>query len=538
MREARSAARPSVGKSHGASAKRCAIYTRKSSEEGLEQDFNSLHAQREACEAYIASQRHEGWSLVPTLYDDGGYSGGSMERPGLAALMADVDAGRIDIVIVYKVDRLTRSLADFAKIVERFDVRGISFVSVTQAFNTTSSMGRLTLNVLLSFAQFEREVTAERIRDKIAASKRKGLWMGGHVPLGYRVDHRKLVIDEAEAQQVRTIFDLYLKVGSIPALKQELDRRETRTRVRTRSDGSTFGGVLFFTGALSALLRNRAYIGEIIHKGEHHAGEHEPIVDAATFEAVQQRLTSQLVERSKRPSPNGLLRGRIFDSRGNRMSPSYTVKHGARYHYYISRALLENRKAAAGSPPRASATAIDALVLNALQPRLGALPSGEAAKRELVLDMVERVDVHRSQVIVTFAVHIPGADRIVALSWTPRQTRPEKVIHQAAKVGDEVAAPAPQHRANRERLIKAIVKARSWLDDLITGRADDLEAIAAREGKSGRNIRMMIQLAFLDPQIIEAAVDGRLPDSIGATEIVRNLPMGWSEQRRLLGVCV
>ena len=537
MRSARPAERSGSRGPAGSGIKRCAIYTRKSSEEGLEQDFNSLHAQRESCEAYIASQRHEGWSPVPTHYDDGGYSGGSMDRPGLVALMADVDAGCIDIVVVYKVDRLTRSLADFAKIVERFDARGISFVSVTQAFNTTSSMGRLTLNVLLSFAQFEREVTAERIRDKIAASKRKGLWMGGHVPLGYRVLNRKLVIDEVEAEQVRTIFSLYLELGSIPLLKQELDRRDLRTRVRTRSDGSTFGGVLFFTGALSALLRNRAYIGEIIHKGEHHAGEHEPIVDAATFEAVQQRLASQLVERSRRPSPNGLLRGLIFDSRGNRMSPSYTVKHGARYHYYISRALLENRKAEAGSPPRASATAIDDIVLGALRQHAGEIPSADAAQRELVLEIIDRVEVHRDQIVITFAGHAAQRDRVIALPWTPRQAKPEKIIHEAIAAAEGTTTAAPhQQQANRERLIKAIVKARAWLDDLVTGRADGVDALAAREGKSSRNIRMMIQLAFLDPSIVEAVVEGRLPATIGATEIVRDLPMAWTEQRAVLGV--
>ncbi len=514
MRSARQPERSGHSR-QSAGTKRCAIYTRKSSEEGLEQDFNSLHAQREACEAYIASQRHEGWSLIPTHYDDGGYSGGSMERPGLAALMADVDA----------------------KIVERFDARNISFVSVTQAFNTTSSMGRLTLNVLLSFAQFEREVTAERIRDKIAASKRKGLWMGGHVPLGYRVLNRKLIIDEVEAEQVRMIFSLYLELGSIPALKQELDRREMRTRVRTRSDGSTFGGVLFFTGALSALLRNRAYIGEIIHKGEHHAGEHDPIVDAATFEAVQQRLASQLVERSRRPSQNGLLRGLIFDSRGNRMSPSYTVKHGARYHYYISRALLENRKFEAGSAPRASATAIDDIVLGALRHHAGEMPSTDAAQRELVHERIERVEVHRDQVIITFAGHTSQRDRVIALPWTPRQAKPEKIIHEAVAAAEGTTTAAPhQQQANRERLIKAIVKARAWLDDLVTGRADGVDALAAREGKSSRNIRMMIQLAFLDPSIVEAVVEGRLPATIGATEIVRDLPMAWTEQRAVLGV--
>ncbi|KAF0122083.1 MAG: resolvase-like protein, partial [Xanthobacteraceae bacterium] len=331
-----------------------------------------------------------------------------------------------------------------------------------------------------------------------------------------RVENRKLLVDQTEAQQIRTIFDLYLKLGSIPALKEELDRRDMRTRIRSRSDGSTFGGVLFFTGALSALLRNRAYIGEIIHKGEHHAGEHEPIVDAAIFGEVQQRLASQLVERSKRPSPNGLLRGLIFDSRGNRMSPSYSVKYGARYHYYISRALLENRKAEAGTPPRASATTIDDLVVGALGQRLGALPPDDAGRRNVVLETIER---------------------IVALPWSPRQTKPDKVIHEPIAAGNEIATAQPhQQRFNRARLIQAIVKARAWLDDLVTGRADGVDALAAREGKSSRNIRMMIQLAFLDPSIVEAVVEGRLPATIGATEIVRDLPMAWTEQREVLGV--
>jgi site-specific DNA recombinase len=361
--------------------------------------------------------------------------------------------------------------------------------------------------------------------------------MGGHVPLGYRVHNRKLIIDEVEAKQVRKIFGLYLELGSIPALKQELDRREMRTRVRARSDGRTFGGVLFFTGALSALLRNRAYIGEIIHKGEHHIGEHEPIVDAATFETVQQRLASQLVERTKRPSPNGLLRGAIFDSRGNRMSPSYTVKHGARYHYYISRALQENRKAEAGSPPRASATAIDNIILDVLRQHTEELPAADAAQRELVLGLIERVEVHRDQIVIAFVGHVSQRDRVIALPWTPRHAKPEKVIHEAIAAAEGMTIAAPhQQQANRERLIKAIVKARAWLDDLSTGRIESVDGIAMREGKSARNIRMMIQLAFLDPSIVEAVVEGRRPANIGATEIVRDLPMAWTEQRAVLGV--
>ncbi len=247
---------------------RCAIYTRKSTEEGLEQAFNSLDAQRDACESYIASQRHEGWILTPDAYDDGGFSGGNMERPGLKQLLADIEAGKIDVIVVYKVDRLTRSLADFAKIVERLDAKEASFVSVTQAFNTTTSMGRLTLNVLLSFAQFEREVTSERIRDKIAASKKKGLWMGGPVPLGYQVIDRKLIIHEDEAKTVRHIYQRYLELRSVGELIEVLSREGIRTKIQIRTSGPHRGGITFAHGSLYHLLKNRTYLGEIVHKGE------------------------------------------------------------------------------------------------------------------------------------------------------------------------------------------------------------------------------------------------------------------------------
>ena len=253
---------------------RCAIYTRKSSEEGLEQEFNSLDAQREACEAYVRSQKHEGWQALPALYDDPGYSGGNMERPALKRLLADIAAKRIDVVVVYKVDRLTRSLADFAKIVEVFDASAVSFVSITQAFNTTTSMGRLTLNVLLSFAQFEREVTGERIRDKIAASKKKGLWMGGQPALGYDVKDRKLVVNEAEAETVRMIFRRYLDLGSVRELKAALDAEGMVSKHRTAADGSAYGGQSFSRGALYQMLQNRVYRGEIVHKGAAYPGEH------------------------------------------------------------------------------------------------------------------------------------------------------------------------------------------------------------------------------------------------------------------------
>src|SRR5881296_744034 len=276
---------------------RCAIYTRKSTEYNLELAFNSLDAQREACEAYIKSQAHEGWRLIPTRYDDGAFSGASLERPALQQLLADVRSGEIDIVLVYKVDRLTRSLADFAKLIELFDAHGVSFVSVTQSFNTSSSMGRLTLNVLLSFAQFEREVIGERVRDKIAASKRKGIWVGGPIPLGYRCIDKKLVVVPEEAEGVRTIFARYLALGSIGALIEDLDRRGIRTKANGRTDGRLRGGIRFGVGSLAHLLKNRFYVGEVVYRGEVHRGEHEPILDRDLFAAVQDKLAAHAVAR-------------------------------------------------------------------------------------------------------------------------------------------------------------------------------------------------------------------------------------------------
>ena len=277
--------------------KRCALYSRKSSEEGLDQAFNSLDAQREACEAYVKSQKSEGWRALETSYDDGGFSGGSMERPALKRLLSDIEAGKVDVVVVYKIDRLTRSLADFARIVELFDRHEVTFVSVTQAFNTTSSMGRLTLNVLLSFAQFEREVTGERIRDKIAASKSRGMWMGGHVPLGYDVPvgaERALVVNEAEAATVRAIFGAYLDLGSVHALQRQVHDQGIRSKQRTTRDGRTTGGQSFSRGALFHLLRNRTYLGLIVHRDRVHEGRHPAIVDAALFDAVQAKLDANV----------------------------------------------------------------------------------------------------------------------------------------------------------------------------------------------------------------------------------------------------
>src|SRR5258706_13416194 len=308
---------------------RCAIYTRKSSEHNLDLAFTSLDAQREACEAYIRSQAHEGWRAIPGRYDDGAFSGASLERPALQKLLANVGSGKIDIVVVYKVDRLTRSLADFAKLVELFDQHAVSFVSVTQSFNTTSSMGRLTLNVLLSFAQFEREVIGERVRDKIAASKRKGIWVGGPVPLGYRCVDKKLVVIPEEAETVRTIFRRYLDLGSMGALMEDLDRRGIRTKAVARLSGRVRGGIRFGVGPLAHLLKNRFYLGELVYRGEVHAGEHEPILDRDLFEAVQAKLAANAVARKVRLRGSAsILTGRIFDDRGNRMSPTHSNKLG------------------------------------------------------------------------------------------------------------------------------------------------------------------------------------------------------------------
>ena len=325
---------------------RCAIYTRKSSEEGLEQDFNSLHAQREACEAYIASQKHEGWIALPASYDDGGFSGGTMERPALQRLLRDIENGEIDVIVVYKVDRLTRALSDFARIVEVFDRREVSFVSVTQAFNTTTSMGRLTLNVLLSFAQFEREVTGERIRDKIAASKKKGMWMGGNPPLGYDVSDRKLAVNEAEAETARHIFRLYCRSKSVRELRHRLKAEGITSKRRIMRDGSVAGGKPINRDVLYHLLQNRIYLGEIVHRDSSYPGQHEAIIERDLWDQVQSILADNINgERRGITSQPSLLTGLLVDEQGERLSPSHAVKQGRRYRYYVSRHLIvEGRK--------------------------------------------------------------------------------------------------------------------------------------------------------------------------------------------------
>ena len=355
---------------------RCAVYTRKSSEEGLEQSFNSLDAQREACEAYILSQRHEGWHVVSTRYDDGGFSGGNMERPGLKRLLDDIAAKRVDTVVVYKVDRLTRSLADFAKIVEQFDKQGISFVSVTQQFNTTTSMGRLTLNVLLSFAQFEREVTGERIRDKIAASKRKGMWMGGVVPLGYDLEDRHLVVNPEEANRVKEIFQAYLAEGCVSKLQIYLEKKNIRSKKRLSKTGNASGDNAFSRGALYSMLQNRIYLGEIMHKDKSFPGQHPAIIDQNLWDRVQAQFKANLQAERKRPraTNTSLLRGLLYDEAGNRFTPSHAMKKGRRYRYYVSQALTKGRSKDPRGPVRLPAEEVEELVLSQLAALLQSAP--------------------------------------------------------------------------------------------------------------------------------------------------------------------
>jgi DNA invertase Pin-like site-specific DNA recombinase len=516
----------------------CAIYTRVSTDHGLEQDFNSLDAQYEASEAYIKSQAHAGWSLIRAKYDDGGFSGGNAERPALQRLLADVQAGKIDVIVVYKVDRLTRSLADFAKLVELFDQHQVTFVSVTQQFNTTTSMGRLTLNVLLSFAQFEREVTSERIRDKIAASKRKGLWVGGMAPLGYDTKDRKITVNKAEAQVVRTIFERYLQVGSLTRLLADLRKLGIVTKVRTLKTGKTVGGIPFTRGPLAHLLRNRFYVGEVLFKGEVLPGEQPAIVDRARFDAVQARLTEQVTGQSaKRMRSEALLMGRIFDDRGNRMSPSHARKGGVRYRYYLSSVLLQGRAENAGSIRRVPASEIEALVVTAVRDHIK--PTAQIDDRTLIDAHVMRVAVHPDHVIIYLEQHASSASREPADKTTltvpylkAATTRRREVLLPA---GVERQQARPIRSESRALLVASIARGRHWLAELMTDANASAESIAKRERCSVRKVNMTVSLAFLAPRLVHAAVTGRLPRGAGVARLV-DLPAEWSRQHQMLGL--
>jgi site-specific DNA recombinase len=554
-----------------ASSRRCAIYTRKSSEEGLEQDFNSLQAQREACEAFIKSQAGEGWRLVKTAYDDGGLSGGTMERPALKRLLADINQGVIDVVVVYKVDRLTRSLADFAKMVEVFDAHGASFVAVTQQFNTTTSMGRLTLNVLLSFAQFEREVTGERIRDKIAASKRKGMWMGGVVPLGYEVCDRRIVIEEPEAETVRYIFRRYQELGCVRLLKEDLDRRGVVSKRRTSKTGIGSGGHLFSRGALYALLSNPIYIGEVRHKNLHYPGQHQAIVDRAVWERTQLQLQEHRVRAKSHDAvvEKSPLIGRLVDENGDGLTPSHARKGERKYRYYVSRTFpaqglapsrvgwrlpareLEDRVAAAvGEMLGDEAAVLEAAqktdigsgqidrVLHAARTWRNRLQS-QAEQSSALAALVDRVELKSDGIRVSIKMAIVGAEKsraqlrepVTIARWFPMQLK-RRGVELRLIVGDHNRSAAIVDLS----LLKAVARAHRWFDELSTGKARSLAAIAAREGLAVRYVGRLIRLAFLAPEIVESIVEGRQPTTLTAEALTRRieLPLSWCSQRTAL----
>lgn len=541
---------------------KCAVYTRKSSENGLEQAFNSLNAQRESAEAYIKSQQHEGWVLNPDQYNDGGFSGGNMNRPGLIQLLDDIKAGLINVVVVYKVDRLTRALSDFAKLVELFDEHDVSFVSVTQQFNTTSSMGRLTLNVLLSFAQFEREVTGERIRDKVEASRKKGIWMGGHPPLGFDIADRKLVVNKEEAKTVRHIFDRYLELKSASALKHHLDNSGYRPKQWTSSTQRVHGGKQFRRSALYYILRNRLYIGEAVHKGNAYPGEHESIITKETWNRVQEQLKQNAIhhEQGLNHREPSLLRGLLFDDRGNHMSPTHANKKGRRYRYYVSQAVSQQRKHDAGSVTRLPAHDIEALVLKKVgevvraKPKLQKVwPNLDLRKQsELIRTVTETVTVAQSQVQIDVSesrlravceqrlwecdavkdasLEEAGEEEIleIIVPVTIKKNGSEKVIVlPGAEVEDDEPSP---HAA----MITAIVKAHDWVAKLKSGEVKSVNELSQKFNMNRRYIARLLRLAFLAPDIIESILEGTQPKSLSLYDLIKSMPVEWDAQRKAL----
>jgi len=519
---------------------RCAIYTRKSSEEGLEQSFNSLDAQREACAAYILSQAGEGWVGLKDIYDDGGFSGGSMERPALKRLMAEVEAKRIDVIVVYKVDRLTRSLADFARIVEVLDRTGASFVSITQAFNTTTSMGRLTLNVLLSFAQFEREVTGERIRDKIAASKAKGMWMGGNPPLGYDVRDRSLHINEAESLTVREIFTRYLGVQGVFQLRDELTRDGVRSKRWTSRAGREVGGCTLSHGALLYILANRLYVGDVTHRGKSYPGQHQAIIETDLFDAVQRKLAAGAPPLSGIASQgrSAHLLGKIFDAQHRSMTSAHANKKGRRYFYYVStpKTALDS-----GYKTRVSAPNLEHQIQEAVAPLLAPhwRPRDEPTPRTFAA--VEKVVLGSACMAISIAAEAIASDltdRIEGLARdgdTWRLTLPNTLRRPASWRGvisstNTGASPSRIDRA----LVRAIAQARRWTQMLASGKAATLNDLAFRENLCPHYTGQLLPLAFLAPVLVADILDGRQPARLTlATLIARPLPFTFAEQRAL-----
>jgi len=538
---------------------RCAIYTRKSSEEGLDQEFNSLNAQREACEAYVKSQVGEGWELVDSSYDDGGYSGGSMERPGLQKLLTDIGKNRIDVVVVYKVDRLTRALTDFARIVERFESHSVSFVSVTQAFNTTTSMGRLTLNVLLSFAQFEREVIGERIRDKIAASKKKGMWMGGVPPLGYDVKDRKLIVNPTEGKRVRSIFERYLKLESVPELVADLKKRGIQSKSWTTQKGVRRRGGFMARGALYRLLRNPVYLGRISHKEKSYAGSHEPIVSGDIWDKAQKLLSSQGGKRSGALSHShtNLLSGLLFDDMGNPMQHSHATKAGGRrYRYYVSKPLLNRNPGIPGSIPRVPAQAIEDLVREHVQELLP-IPFRKEWKRmsinrqmRRIRETVQRVELGANEMEMVLSKYdldlrvyrlnqqnVRGerfrekGDSLILRIPVRLKTRGGEKIIQIPGGG------SPRRESKLDQaLIRAVARAYMWREALEKREAESVSDLALKSGCTYHYVKRILKLGFLAPEIIEKILQGKQPNGFTLSHILRlDLPLSWKSQREVLG---
>jgi DNA invertase Pin-like site-specific DNA recombinase len=554
---------------------RCAIYTRKSSEEGLEQGFNSLHAQREACAAYVMSQASEGWTLIPDEYDDGGISGGTLERPGLQRLLADISEGRIDIVVVYKVDRLTRSLLDFAKLVQAFDAANVSFVSITQSFNTTTSMGRLTLNMLLSFAQFEREVTAERIRDKIAASKAKGMWMGGTPPLGYEPNGRSLAIVEDHAAIVRDIFQCYLALGHVRQVADALDRDHIRSPLRQRRSGAGYGGCRFTRGQIHAMLRNPVYTGRIAHNGKLHPGQHPALIDMATWDAVQAQLDGHAQGTRTARQPNrSLLAGRIVDHNGdallavhaNKPVPSGAEGSTVRYRYYVSRSLQSGDTSPETGGIRVPAREIEKLVAGTvaalfddsvelvarswldLHPSmLGGLgrkceeisvqlrSGGAQSPLERLISQVRvlpgRVEIDVDAAGISGMVEVPqaaGAAGVVTLACEAALQRTGVRVKLVQANGAVLDRDDPN-----ASLVKLVLQARRWWAILAQGEVR-IKELSAREGVTASWMTRVVRLAFLAPVMVDAVLEGKHAATLDATALVNSDVMSgdWGEQTR------
>lgn len=528
---------------------RCAIYTRKSTEEGLEQDFNSLDAQREACEAYIKSQMHEGWVLIKKEYNDGGYSGGTMNRPAFQELLMDIEEDKVDIVVVYKVDRLTRSLMDFSKIIDIFDKHGTSFVSITQQFNTTTSMGRLTLNILLSFAQFEREVTGERIRDKIAASKKKGMWMSGCPPLGYKKENKKLVVEEKEAQKVKLIFDKYLDLQSVPKLMEYLKTEN----IRTRSDKE------FFKGELYHMLSNKVYIGKIVHKENVYEGEHDGIIDDITFERVQKLLYENKLDKicGTKCASNSLLTGLIFDDKNNKMTPSHSNCHGRRYRYYISQAIKKYNKLIAGSVSKIPAGKIEKFVILTTKELLQnkkqmqqilsefdvntqinliktAKDIENYAKPKFIQSIISRVVVSEKTVEITYDAKnireilsilntgdkfnlIPKSKEIESIIVT-KQIR----ISQPSKSGNILILKAKENDGPEPNpyLVNALVKSYYYHKQIQNGKT--IEDLQNEENlKDSKYIRNILYLKYISPTLTEQILNGTQPEELCLQKLIK-----------------